>query len=103
MIGIDFLYLCDRIPRIYRRRCGIKIGTMRCRNFFVVAAVVSIRSADRWIDDPLKDPESELSHRTDSVTQARRSMLEPQTSIYYLDCYSLVALKPEKRSENSHL
>lgn len=51
MIGIDFSYLCDRIPRIYRRRRGIETELWRCRNFFVVAAVVSIRSADRWIDE----------------------------------------------------
>lgn len=53
-ISIDFSYRRDQIPRIYQRNAGVETRTVWCRNFFVVAAVVGIRSADRWIDDPVE-------------------------------------------------
>lgn len=65
-ISIDFSYRRDQIPRIYRRNAGVETGTVWCRNFFVVAAVVGIRSADRWIDDPVEPQIGTADRRSDA-------------------------------------
>jgi hypothetical protein len=46
-------YRRDQIPRIYQRNAAVaaaaasKLELLRCRNFFVIAVVVGVESADR--------------------------------------------------------